>query len=147
MGNVIRWRYVLSRTDAVIAQAVEREQSSARPQDAANLPQARTRITPEIQGVDGKRPVKARGVERNRCAVSLAKVDSTLRDRATISANRQAQHRFGDVDAADATVVHDASEALDCAAVAETDFQDPIERVRDEAGEAHARSNPRFRAP
>lgn len=25
MDNVIRWRYVLSRTDAVIAQAVERE--------------------------------------------------------------------------------------------------------------------------
>jgi len=112
---------------AVASQKAENE-SSARPQNAANLPQARSWITPEIKGVDGKRPVKARRVERNRCAVSFAKLDSTLGDRTTVSANRHVQHRFGDVDSADATVVYDAREALDCAAVAKSDFQHQIGR-------------------
>jgi hypothetical protein len=73
-----------------------------------------------------KRPVKARVVERKRSAVSLAKLDPALVDRAAVSTNRHIQHRLGDIDATDTTAVYGFGEALDGAAVAKADFQHPV---------------------
>jgi hypothetical protein len=107
--------------DAVASEKAENE-TSPRLEDAANLTQARKRIPPEMQGVDGKRPVKVRVSKRNRSTVSLSKLHAPRGDRTAISANRPVQHRFGDVDAADATLVNNIGEAGDSAAVAGADF-------------------------
>jgi hypothetical protein len=107
--------------DAVASEEAENE-TSPRLEDAANLTQAHNRITPEIQGVDRKCPVKARVSERNRNTVSLSKLHSARGDRTAISAHRHGHHRFGDVDAANATLVYNIGEAGNGSAVAETDF-------------------------
>jgi hypothetical protein len=50
----------------------------------------------------------------------------SMHNRPALKANNI--NRVGDVDAADATVLYDAGEALDCAAVPKTDLEHPIER-------------------
>jgi len=72
--------------------------------------------------VDGKRPVKVRIWKRNRSAVSLSKLHAAHNDRMAISPNSHLHHRFGDVDASDATLVYNIGEAGNGSAVAETDF-------------------------
>lgn len=131
---------------AVASQKAE-NQSSARPQNVANLPQARSRITPEIKGVDGKRPVKARRVERNRCAVCFAKLELDPRrshdgfgEPPCSTSIRRRQFRRRD------RCLRRSRGARLCGR-GQIRLPAPDRTVRDEAAEGHARSDPTFREP
>jgi len=93
-----------ARSPGAVGAEKSEHQASPWAKDAANFSQARSGIAPEINGVDRQRPVQARVLERHRRAVSHTKIDPTVGDPSTVSANRHIQHGFGDVETAYATV-------------------------------------------
>ena len=129
-------------SSGAVASEKAQNETTPWPQDTANLPQARGWITPEIERVDGKRPVKGRRIKWNRSAVCFAKLDSTLGNRKTVSANRYVQHirprrrcRRRDRQSRRPRVARWCDHG-------QSQFPTPDQTAKQRAGELHVHSNP-----